>query len=157
MSEATLSNLSPVPGSKHRRKRLGKGEGSGKGKTCGKGGKGQTARSGFGLPAGFEGGQMPIHRRLPKRGFISRKKLTGVNVYSTVRVDLLDAIAEGGVINVDILQRSGLLRSKNAKVKILGGAAVKGKLSVEVDAISKSAKEAIEAAGGEVKLLSAVS
>lgn len=157
MSEATLSNLSPVPGSKHRRKRLGKGEGSGKGKTCGKGGKGQTARSGFGLPAGFEGGQMPIHRRLPKRGFTSRKKLTGENVYSTVSIDQLDAIAESGTINVEILQRSGLLRSKNAKVKILGGSAVKSKLSVEVHAISASAKEAIEAAGGEVKLLSAVS
>jgi len=156
MSETTLSNLSPVPGSKHRRKRLGKGEGSGKGKTCGKGGKGQTARSGFGLPAGFEGGQMPIYRRLQKRGFTSRKKLAGENVFSIVRADLLQGLAEDGIINVEILRRSGLVKSKNAKVKILGGVKLESKLTVEVHAVTKSAREAIEAAGGEVKLLTAV-
>ncbi len=149
----SLSTLSPVPGSKRSRKRVGVGEGSGHGKTCGKGQKGQRSRSGFSLPAGFEGGQMPIHRRLPKRGFVSRKKTLGKNVFSLVPIKLLQELAVEGEITLEVLRTNGIVRSKNALVKILGGSELTKKIVVEAHAASKSARAAIEGAGGEVKIL----
>lgn len=154
------SSLAPRPGATHRRKRLGIGEGSGNGKTCGKGQKGQRSRSGFGLPAGFEGGQMPIYRRLPKVGFISRKKTLGVNEFQVVGLDTLAALAtEGGAgaeLTLEVLRKSGLVR-KSSRLKILAGAKEDAKLSVklnvEAHAFSASAKKAIEQAGGVAKLV----
>ena len=152
--EFNLSGLAPRPGARKVRKRLGIGEGSGNGKTCGKGQKGQTSRSGFGLGAGFEGGQMPIYRRLPKVGFTSRKRVMGVNQFQVIGLDDLVRLVDSGVkgdLNLAALRESGLARSKS-KVKILGGAELKQKLVVEAHAVSASARAAIEAAGGEVRI-----
>lgn len=147
-----LSNLGPNPGARRRRKRLGIGEGSGNGKTCGKGQKGQRMRSGFSLPPGFEGGQMPIHRRLPKVGFTSRKKLLGKNLYSTVSLSKIVEL-DLSEVTVEALREKGVLRSRAGRVKILGGGEVKKKFAISVHAISASARAAIEGAGGSVKLL----
>ena len=151
-SSFDLSSLAPNPGARRRRKRLGIGEGSGNGKTCGKGQKGQRMRSGFSLPPGFEGGQMPIHRRLPKVGFISRKKTLGKNIYSTVALSKIVEL-ELTDVTVEALREKGVLRSRAARVKILGGSELKKKIVVSVHAVSASARAAIEAAGGSVKLL----
>lgn len=148
-----LSTLRPNKGSRRRRKRLGKGEGSGNGKTCGKGQKGQKSRSGAAIPAGFEGGQMPIHRRLPKRGFTSRKRVRGENVYSLVSLDVLEALPVTEV-TLDILRENGLVRTKSGLVKILGDGTLTKKLTVEAHAASKSAQEAISRVGGELRLVS---
>ena len=148
-----ISSLRPAKGSRHRKKRLGFGEGSGRGKTCGKGYKGQRSRSGFGLGAGFEGGQMPLHRRLPKRGFTSLKRVRGENVYTTISISDLEALAIQGEITLAKLGEIGLIRSRAKRVKILGGGALSKKLVVEAHAVSASAKLAIESAGGEVKLV----
>lgn len=150
-----LSTLAPRPGARKVRKRLGIGEGSGNGKTCGKGQKGQTSRSGFGLPAGFEGGQMPIYRRLPKVGFTSRKKTLGVNDFQVIGIDDLVRLVEAGAkgeLTIDALKSSGLARA-NRRLKILGGAELKQKLVVEAHAVSASARAAIEGAGGEIKIV----
>ena len=150
-----LSALAPRPGSRKVRKRLGIGEGSGNGKTCGKGQKGQTSRSGFGLPAGFEGGQMPLHRRLPKVGFTSRKKVSGVNDYQVISVDVLQKLVDSGVkgeLTLKVMREAGIVRAKR-RIKILGGADVSKKLVVEAHAVSASAKTAIEKAGGEIRLV----
>lgn len=150
-----LSYLTPVRGARHRRKRVGLGEGSGSGKTCGKGGKGQTARGRRKVARGFEGGQMPLHRRLPKIGFTSRRKTTGVNVFQLIDLAKLAAAAPSdGSVTLDFLFSSGLARSKQQKVKVLGGTAISKKVVVEAHAFSRSAKEAIEKAGGEVRLVS---
>ena len=151
-SKLGLSSLAPARGSRHRRKRLGLGESSGKGKTCGRGGKGQTARSGAPIPRGFEGGQMPLHRRLPKIGFTSRKKVRGDNVFATVAVSKLEELAIDGTVTLEMLRARGFIGNKG-KVKILGGAEVTQKLNVEAHAVSASAKEAIEKAGGTVSLV----
>jgi len=148
----SLSNLSPAPGSRHRRKRRGIGEGSGLGKTCGRGQKGQKARSGGSIPRGFEGGQMPIHRRLPKRGFTSRKRVRKQNVFQTVALERLLALGSEE-ITLDMMADNGLLRAGKQRVKILGSVQVDKKLSVEAHAVSQSARAAIEGAGGEVKLV----
>lgn len=148
-----LSNLSPAPGSRHRRKRKGIGEGSGNGKTAGKGQKGARARSGYGAKAGFEGGQMPLHRRLPKRGFTSRRKVRGVNVFSLVSLQQLNSLEESGDITIELLRERGMIRGNNARVKILGGAEVQKKFVVEAHAVSASARAAIESAGGEVRIV----
>ncbi len=150
--EITLSGLAPRPGSRRRPRRLGIGEGSGSGKTCGKGQKGQRSRCGFRLPRGFEGGQMPLHRRLPKIGFTSRKKVRGENVFEVVSLEQLGKVSEAE-INLEVLRSHGLIKSRNARVKILGGAAVTRKFVVEAHAISASAKTAIEGAGGTFKLV----
>ncbi len=151
-----ISMLAPKHGSRHKRKRLGFGEGSGLGKTCGKGYKGQSSRSGYGLPAGFEGGQMPIYRRLPKVGFTSRKRVMGVNTFKILNLDDLTVLAEKlntANISVAALVEGGVINA-NTKVKVLaGGEKLAKKISVEVHAISESAKKAIEAAGGDVKLV----
>lgn len=147
-----LSSLAPARGSRHRRKRVGFGESSGLGKTCGKGNKGARARAGFKSKPGFEGGQMPLHRRLPKVGFTSRKKVSGENVYTVISLDRLSSLS-GDSFSLADLRTNGVLRQESSKVKILGGGAVTRKITVEAHAVSASARSAIEAAGGEVRLI----
>jgi len=150
-----LSYLAPARGARHRRKRVGLGEGSGSGKTCGKGGKGQTARGRGKVARGFEGGQMPLHRRLPKIGFTSRRKTTGVNVFQLIDLAKLAAAAPAdGSVTLDFLYSSGLARSKQQKIKVLGGSEISKKFIVEAHAFSQSAKDAIVKAGGEVRVVS---
>ena len=143
-----LSNLSPAPGSTHREKRVGRGTGSGKGKTAGRGQKGQKSRSGGSPRIGFEGGQMPINRRLPKRGFnnIFAKNIAIVNVSDLNRFD--------GSETVDIvaLRAKGLVKGQADGVKILGNGDLNVKLNLLVDAVSASAREKIEKAGGSIEV-----
>lgn len=149
----SLSSLAPEPGARHRRKRKGIGEGSGNGKTCGKGQKGQKSRSGASIPRGFEGGQMPMHRRLPKVGFTSRMRVLGKNVYTVISVARLEALGVDGDITIEELKNRGILKGKSSKIKILGGSEVSSKLVVEAHKASASAKAAIESAGGEIRLV----
>ena len=144
-----LHELAPRPGAKHRTKRLGCGESSGHGKTSGKGHKGQKARSGGSIRLGFEGGQMPLIRRLPKRGFNNaqfKKKIVIVNLGE------LEALEFDGQINEAALRAHGLIRGKYDGVKILGDGELKKKLAIEADHVSASAREKIEAAGGTITL-----
>lgn len=143
-----LHSLKPAEGSRKKEIRVGRGIGSGVGKTCGRGHKGQKARSGGGVRPGFEGGQMPIYRRLPKRGFknIWAKKFATVNVQSLNRFD------DGAVVDPVALVESGILKNVLDGVKILGNGVISKKLTVKVQAISKSAKDKIEAAGGSVEV-----
>jgi len=144
-----LHELRPNKGAKHRVKRLGKGESSGLGKTCGKGNKGQNARSGGGTRPGFEGGQMPIHRRLPKRGFNNyefRDKIAVVNVSH-----LDKAFEDGATVNEDTLRIAGLVNGRCDAVKILGHAEIPKKLTIAVRGVSASAREKIEKAGGSIE------
>ena len=131
-----------------KRKRVGRGPGSGKGKTCGRGHKGQQSRSGGGTPLGFEGGQMPLYRRLPKRGFnnsIFRK------VFAIVNVGQLNAAFEdGATVDADSIRAARLVNAKKGPIKILGGGELTKKLTVTADHFSGSARQKIEAAGGEV-------
>lgn len=153
-SSLNLSNLAPNAGARHRRKRLGAGEGSGLGKTCGRGQKGQKARSGGSIARGFEGGQMPLHRRLPKVGFTSRKKIRGENVFRVVSVDKLAAIEpQEGVVGIEAFAGVGLMRAGRDRIKILSGGELSAKLVVEAHAFSSSARQAIEAAGGEARVV----
>ena len=144
-----LHNLRPRPGSRHRAKRLGCGESSGHGKTSGKGNKGQKARSGGSIRLGFEGGQMPLIRRLPKRGF---NNAAFHKHYAVVNVSDLNAFKAGTVVNEELLRESNLVRGHFAGIKILGDGEVKHDLKVQVDKISTSAREKIERAGGTVTL-----
>lgn len=144
-----LHELSPADGSKKEVKRIGRGHGSGQGKTAGKGHKGQKARAGRGFRAGFEGGQMPLQRRVPKRGF--------VNIFATklseVKVSDLDVFKAGSVVDEAAFVQAGLLKKTLDGVKILGNGEIKKKLTVRATKFSASAKQKIEAAGGtcEVK------
>jgi large subunit ribosomal protein L15 len=144
-----LSNLKPAKGSTKNRKRIGRGQGSGTGGTATKGHKGQKSRSGYSRKTGFEGGQMPLQRRVPKFGFknINRKEYKGINI-STLQ-DLAEA-KKISDIDVDVLIEAGLAR-KNSLVKILGNGELKAKLNVKAHAFSKSAVTAIEAAKGTVE------
>jgi large subunit ribosomal protein L15 len=145
-----LHNLSPNPGSKKRRKRLGIGESSGKGKTSGKGHKGQKARSGGSIRLGFEGGQMPLIRRLPKRGFNNTAFKT---VFGVVNLDDLERkFADGASVNEAALRESGLIRGPIDGVKVLGRGELSKKLSLEIDQITPSAREKVEKAGGTVAI-----
>jgi large subunit ribosomal protein L15 len=144
-----LHNLRPRPGSRHRVKRLGCGESSGHGKTSGKGSKGQKARSGGSIRLGFEGGQMPLIRRLPKRGF---NNAAFHKHYAVVNLSDLSAFEAGTVINEQLLRESNLVRGHFAGIKILGDGEVKHDLKVQVDKISATAREKIEKAGGTVTL-----
>ena len=146
-----LHNLKPRPGSKHRRKRLGQGESSGRGKTAGRGGKGQTARSGSSIRIGFEGGQMPLIRRIPKRGFNNTRFAT---VYIPVNVSELNQFDDGAKVDETALRSIGLANGPGAGVKILGNGELTKKLNVSVSAISASAKTKIEAKGGKVEIVS---
>lgn len=144
-----LSNLSPAEGSvKSDNFRRGRGHGSGNGKTAGKGHKGQKARSGAPRP-GFEGGQMPLYRRIPKRGFNchSHKEIVGINLSA------LDRFEDGAVVDVDALVESGVVRNPKDGVKILGNGDITKKLTVKANAFSASAKEKIEAAGGTAEVI----
>ena len=149
----TLSSLKPSVGSRHRRKRLGIGEGSGNGKTCGKGQKGQRMRSGFSLPAGFEGGQMPIHRRLPKVCFTSRKRVRGTNVYDLVATSALNKAGFEGVVSLDQLKSVGLISRSSVRVKLVGNDPLERALTIEVHAVTTPARKAVEGVGGQVKLV----
>ncbi len=149
-----LSALSPARGSRRRRKRLGIGEGSGQGKTCGKGTKGQKSRAGGGVRRGFEGGQMPIQRRLPKVGFTSRKKVTGENVYRVLSLSKLAALnPPEGRITLAYLADQRIVRSLKSRVKILGNEKLSTKLVIEAHAFSQAAKQSIEQAGGEARIV----
>ena len=144
-----LSNLRPAEGSKHSDAfRRGRGHGSGNGKTAGKGHKGQKARSGAPRP-GFEGGQMPLYRRLPKRGFTNRntKEIISINV------DVLNRFEDNTDVTVELLLESGAISAAKDGVKILGGGELTKKLNVKANAFSASAKEKIEAAGGTVEVI----
>ena len=144
-----LHNLSPRPGAKHRRKRLGCGESSGHGKTSGKGHKGQKARSGGSIRLGFEGGQMPLIRRVPKRGFNNAAFKLKV---AFVNLDDLGAFEDGATVTEKDLRETGLIRGKFDSVKVLGRGELTKKVIIEADAFSASAREAIEQAGGTVKV-----
>jgi large subunit ribosomal protein L15 len=144
-----LHNLRPRPGSRHRVKRLGCGESSGHGKTSGKGHKGQKARSGGSIRLGFEGGQMPLIRRLPKRGF---NNAAFHKYYAIVNVSDLNAFEAGAVVNEQLLRESNLIRGHFAGIKILGDGELKHGLKVEADKVSATAREKIEKAGGTITL-----
>ena len=145
-----LHNLKPRPGSKHRTKRLGQGESSGRGKTAGRGGKGQTARSGSSIRIGFEGGQMPLIRRIPKRGFNNARFTTA---YNPVNVEDLNQFENGARVDETALRAVGLANGPLQAVKILGSGELTKKLVVVVSAISASAKTKIEAQGGSVEIV----
>lgn len=144
-----LHNLKPRPGSRHRVKRLGIGESSGHGKTSGKGHKGQKARSGGSIRLGFEGGQMPLIRRLPKRGF---NNAAFKKQYALINLDDLNEFKAGTVINEEMLRESKHIRGNVAGLKILGRGELKHGLTIEADRVSESAREKIEKAGGTVTL-----
>ncbi|MBA3833014.1 MAG: 50S ribosomal protein L15 [Chthoniobacterales bacterium] len=144
-----LHNLRPRPGAKHRVKRLGIGESSGHGKTSGKGHKGQKARSGGSIRLGFEGGQMPLIRRLPKRGF---NNAAFKKHYAVINLDDLSQFEAGSVINEQMLRESKHVRGKVVGLKILGRGELTHGLTIEADKVSESAREKIEKAGGTVTL-----
>jgi large subunit ribosomal protein L15 len=144
-----LHNLRPRPGSRHRVKRLGCGESSGHGKTSGKGHKGQKARSGGSIRLGFEGGQMPLIRRLPKRGF---NNAAFHKHYAIVNLDDLNEFKAGTVVNEQLLRESKLVRGHVAGVKILGNGELKHPLKIEADKISASARAKIDKVGGTIAL-----
>ena len=145
-----LHDIKPNPGAKHRRKRLGSGESSGLGKTCGRGHKGQKSRSGGGPRSTFEGGQMPLYRRLPKRGFNNKRFK---KIYAVVNVGLLeDSFDEGALINDQSLREQGIVKGKYDGIKILGAGEVSKKFKLSVNKVSDSAKEKIEKAGGSIEL-----
>ena len=142
-----LSELRPAEGAKTHKKRVGRGRGSGLGKTSGRGHKGMKARSGRGMRPGYEGGQMPLQRRLPKRGFtnIFRKEWVVVNVKD------LDRFPDGSVVDAEALCKAGLVKRSDAGIKLLGEGGVDRKLTVIVDRASKAAIEKVKAAGGTVE------
>jgi large subunit ribosomal protein L15 len=148
-----LHDLKPRPGAKHRRKRLGQGESSGHGKTSGRGGKGQTARSGSSIRIGFEGGQMPLIRRIPKRGFNNTRFGTR---YLPVNVESLNVFDEGARVDEAVLRGVGLVNGRGDGVKILGDGELTKKLTVAVHAFSASAKSKIEAKGGKCEVVGAM-
>jgi len=139
-----LNNLKPKKGAKHARKRVGRGPGTGHGKTAGRGEKGQKSRSGFSRMLGFEGGQMPLHRRLPKRGFtnIFKKEHAVVNVSELERFD------NGTTVDEALLRKEGLVKGRADGIKILGDGKLTKKLNVQATKFSASARKQIEAAGG---------
>lgn len=139
-----LGNLSPAKGSNKSIKRIGRGIGSGLGKTSGKGHKGQKARKGGGIAPGFEGGQTPLYRRLPKRGFTNIFRVE----YTTVDLGDLNRFDNDATVTIDTLKEVGLIKSTRTKIKILGNGSLDKKLSVKVQKATKSAKEAITKAGG---------
>lgn len=144
-----LHELSPVEGSKKAPKRIGRGHGSGQGKTAGKGHKGQKARAGKGMRVGFEGGQMPLQRRIPKRGFnnIFAKDIV------TVNVGTLNKFEDGAVVDIAALVEAGIVKNSFDAVKVLSNGNLTKKLTVKVSAYSEAAKAKIEAAGGKAEVV----
>lgn len=145
-----LHNLKPRPGAKHRRKRLGQGESSGHGKTSGRGGKGQSARSGSSIRIGFEGGQMPLIRRIPKRGFNNARHAT---IYIPVNLDTLNHFEDGARVDEAALRAVGLANGRAEGIKILGRGELTRKLTVAAHAFSASARARIEALGGSCEVV----
>lgn len=144
-----LSNLKPPRGSKHRKVRVGRGMGSKMGKTAGAGNKGQQSRRGYSRRAGFEGGQMPLHRRIPKRGFHSPFPKS----YAIVNIEMLNAFSAGETVTPEALEGRGIIHPRKDGVKILGDGNLKVALTVHAHKFSKSAQEKIAAAGGKVEVL----
>ncbi len=144
-----IHDLSPAAGSTKEVKRIGRGHGSGQGKTSGKGHKGQNARSGGGVRPGFEGGQMPLHRRIPKRGFnnIFAEKPTAVNVA------ILDRFTEGTVVDAELLKAAGIVKKAPFGIKFIGDGEVTKNLTVKAAKFSETAKEKIEKAGGKAEVI----
>jgi large subunit ribosomal protein L15 len=144
-----LHDLKPAAGSTKQRKRKGRGVGSGLGKTAGRGSKGQNARAGGGVRPGYEGGQMPLHRRLPKRGFtnIFKKEMAVINVSD------LGRFASGSTVDPAALVGEGLLKGRRDGIKLLGQGDISIPLTVKINAISRVAREKIEAAGGSVEVI----
>jgi len=145
-----LHDLKPRPGARHRRKRLGQGEGSGHGKTSGRGGKGQTARSGSSIRPGFEGGQMPLIRRMPKRGFNNAMHTVE---YIPVNLEALNRFEDGAKVDQAALRSLGLANGRLTRIKILGSGELTRKLTVSAHAFSAAARAKIEAKGGTCELL----
>lgn len=144
-----LHELSPAPGSVRDVKRIGRGHGSGQGKTAGKGHKGQKARAGRGFRPGFEGGQMPLQRRIPKRGFNN----IFAAPYTAINVAALNKFEDGAVVDAQALLDAGVVSKADNGVKILGNGKLEKKLTVKVAAYSESAKAKIEAAGGQAEVI----
>ena len=144
-----LHELSPAPGSVREVKRIGRGHGSGQGKTAGKGHKGQKARAGRGMRPGFEGGQMPLQRRVPKRGFNN----IFATRYAIVNLAALNKFENGAVVDTEALKAAGLVKNSDDGVKILGNGALEKNLTVKAAAFSESAKSKIEAAGGKAEVV----
>ncbi len=144
-----LHELSPVPGSTKENWRRGRGTGSGNGKTAGKGHKGQNARSGGGVRPGFEGGQIPLYRRLPKRGFTN----AFAKKYAIVNVSQLDRFDDGAIVDIFALRNLGIVRKQLDGLKILGNGEITKKLTVKASVFSAVAREKIEAAGGKVEVI----
>jgi len=144
-----LSDLTPAPGASKKRKRVGRGDGSGHGKTSCRGHKGQGARSGGGTRPGFEGGQMPLQRRLPKRGFFSPFRVE----MAVVNLGQLEEFPEGSEVTPESLAERGLVRGKHPRLKILADGSLSKALTVKAHGFSAKAKEKIEACGGKVELI----
>lgn len=144
-----IHELSPAPGARKQRKRVGRGTGSGYGKTCGRGHKGQKSRSGGGPRPGFEGGQMPLHRRLPKRGFTNlfRKEYEIINLRDLAR------FGDNANVDMEVLKEAGLVRKRSFGVKLLGHGDVSSPIFIKVNRVTKSAREKIEAAGGRIEIV----
>jgi len=147
-----LHDLKPRPGARHRRKRLGQGESSGHGKTSGRGGKGQTARSGSSIRIGFEGGQMPLIRRIPKRGFNNARHATR---YIPVNIEALNRFDDGARVDEAALRAVGLANGRADGIKVLGAGQLKKKLTVSARAFSAAARSKIESAGGICEIVGA--
>ncbi len=145
----TLDALKPHKGSKKPRKRVGRGQGSGHGKTSCRGQKGQNSRSGGGVPAGFQGGQMPLYRQLPKRGFKNPFR----KVYGVLNVGVLAGIEHDGVFDIAVAKSKGLVRKRDSMLKILGEGELDKPVKVRVHAISETARKKIESAGGSVEII----
>ncbi|BBO85560.1 50S ribosomal protein L15 [Desulfosarcina ovata] len=144
-----LNDLAPAKGQKKAKKRIGRGVGSGFGKTAGRGSKGQNARSGGGVRPGYEGGQMPIHRRLPKRGFKNHFK----KVYAIINVQDLNRFESDAVVDEVALVKTGLVKGDRDGIKVLGKGDVQIPLTVRINGFSESAKQKIEAAGGKIEVV----
>jgi len=144
-----INDLSPAKGSKKKRKRVGRGPGSGHGKTSCRGHKGQKSRSGGGPRLGFEGGQMPLQRRLPKRGFTNIFK----KHYSIINVKDLNRFKPNSTLNVEVLKEAGLVKKIKDGIKLLGNGEISHPVVIRVDRVSKTAKEKIQAAGGQVEVI----
>ena len=144
-----LHELSPVPGSKDEVKRIGRGHGSGWGKTAGKGHKGQKARAGRGIGVGFEGGQMPLQRRVPKRGFNN----IFAKAYTTVNVGTLESLDNGTEVTAELLLEKGIISKINDGLKILGNGTLSKKLTIKAVGFTAGARQKIEAAGGKAEVV----
>jgi len=146
-----LNELKPPKGSRRQKKRVGRGHGSGWGKTCGRGHKGQKSRSGASIPAWFEGGQMPLVRRIPKSG---PRRIGHVRIeYSVVNIQTLSIFEDGATVSLETMFESGIVKGKNSKVKVLGNGEIEKKLTVQAHKFSKTAVEKIEAVGGTVEVI----